>query len=396
MQRLLVSTLALLLLAACFDFDGAYNRFCASEHCDGGSGGGAGGGAGGGGTGGGKDGGAGGGGTGGGLGGGAGGGSAGGAGGGGTGGGDAGTDAGVDAGVFTCDAGQLCFVRSYDTPKKVLQSVWAATPNEVWAAGDQGTVVRWNGAAFTPMLLPQTSGNQYALWGTSPADVWAVGSPGSITHRWNGSTWIPITTPGSYSSYGVVAFSPSSALMITYASEILSWNGTAWAHGPLDSSPSYYGLTACTPDEAWVSTGDGRVFRYQADAGTVALEYTAPGTPSLNALFCSPTEGVWVVGGSGTVARRQAGGVWTTLPTGNAASLNSIWISPQGTVWLAGDNRTLLRLTDAGVEPFNLPPYNLGFYSDVFGVGDDLWVSGGYSQVAGFDGGVMIQYRVGN
>ena len=46
-------------------------------------------------------------------------------------------------------------------------------------------------------------------------------------------------------------------------------------------------------------TLDGRIYRYDADAGTMALEFTHPSGSSIDALFCSPTEGVWAVGNSG-------------------------------------------------------------------------------------------------
>jgi hypothetical protein len=402
MQRLLVPGVALLFLAACFDFDGAYAHYCAGRLCDGGSasGGGVGGGAAGGGAGGSVGGGVGGGGGGSAAGGGGGGSAVGGGGGsagGGTGGDDGGNrDGGFDAGVATCDAGLLCFTRSYDTPKKVMQTVWAANPNEVWSAGDEGTVVRFNGTGFTPMLLPQTTETQFALWGTSPTDIWSVGVPASVTHRWDGSAWVPINSVGTYNSYGVVAFTPSSAYAITYRSELLTWDGTAWNHGPIDPNTNFYALHACTADEAFVATDDGRIFRYAADAGALTLEYTDPSTRNIYALFCSETaSGTWAVGETGLVVQRLGGGVWQPVPLGLTHGLNSVWISPEGTVWLAGDFRTLVKVEDGGMTSYNLPPYNIGWYTDVFGIGDDLWVSAGYNTSATYDGGVMVQYRVG-
>jgi hypothetical protein len=288
-------------------------------------------------------------------------------------------------------------VRSYDTPKRQLETVWAATPTEVWAAGDTGTVVHWNGSTFTPMLLPQSGGTQYALWGTSASDVWCVGSPASITHRWNGSAWVPITSLGSYGSYGVVAYAPDNALAISAASSVLAWNGSAWSVQLLDTNTNYYAIHGCNADEAWISTDDGRIFHYVPDGGALALEYTDPSASSIDALFCHPTEGVWAVGSGGKVIRRQAG-AWTPYSIGAVTNaLTSVWVSADGTAWIAGDSRTLLRISDGGViVPFNVPPYNVGSYTDLFGIGNDLWITGRYSQVGGFDGGVMLQYRVGN
>ena len=390
-----------LALAGCFNFDAAYARYCTYNRCpDGGAAGGGAGGGSGGGSGGGVAGG-GGGGVGGGSGGGVAGGSGGGTGGGGTGGGDAGIDGGADAGPpdaggLFCDAG-LCFVRSYDIPKLQMWTVWAVSPNEVFAGGFNGTVVRWDGTNFNPTKTPGMTGDIWAVHGATANHVWAAGTPGFNTNRWNGTDWVPYTqTAGSGSIYGVYGLPDGvQALAATSDGHVLRWTGTAWtlAGSTPSTADTFDDITGCDADNAWMVTYEGLIYRYQADAG-VMLEYG--GAVSLDSIFCHPTAGVWAVGSGGLVLKRDDdAGTWAPVSLGLTTNLNGVWISPAGETWIAGGTRTLVRIVDGGAVPYNLPPYNLGTYTDISGAGNSIWVTGLYSPNATYDGGLIVQYVVG-
>lgn len=72
---------------------------------------------------------------------------------------------------------------------KYLLDVWGADANNVWAAGIDGVILKWDGAAWEA----QTSGSTdyfYGLWGTGANRVWAIGGKGTIL-KWNGIAWVP-------------------------------------------------------------------------------------------------------------------------------------------------------------------------------------------------------------
>ncbi len=353
-----------LALAGCFNFEGAYDRYCQLNKCsDGGTGGGAAGGSGGG------------------------------AAGGGAGGGGV-ADAGpADAGPPTCDAG-LCFVRSYDVPKLQMWSVWAVSPTNVFAGGFNGTVVRFDGNTFAPTTTPLMTGPIWGVHGAAPTNVWAVGSTGFNTNQWNGASWVPHTNPaGNGSMYGVYGLPNGiEALSITSQGQVLRWTGTAWTVAASVMTPGnwFEDIHGCDGDDAWLVTYEGSVYRYSSDGGMVR-EFT--GTTNLDAVYCHPTTGVWAVGSSGLVlARDNDAGSWSTVNLGLTANLNGIYISSAGEPWIVGSNRTLVRVVDGGAVSYNLPPYNLATFTDVAGTGDSIWVTGLYSQSATFDGGVIAQY----
>ena len=75
--------------------------------------------------------------------------------------------------------------------------VWASGPDDAFAVGSEGTIVHYDGTAWTPM----TSGvddHLFGVWGSGPSDVFAVGDQGIILH-YDGDDWSEMTstTPGS-------------------------------------------------------------------------------------------------------------------------------------------------------------------------------------------------------
>ena len=70
-----------------------------------------------------------------------------------------------------------------------LRALWVGDNNNAWAVGNNGTVLKWNGTAWTN----QTSGissNLRGVFGLGLNDVWTVGWEGAI-FRGSGSVWSP-------------------------------------------------------------------------------------------------------------------------------------------------------------------------------------------------------------
>jgi hypothetical protein len=381
--------------SSCFNFDQAYEQYCDAGHC--GAGGGrsmTGGGASTGGgmatTGGGTASGGGSGATGGGS---------------GTGGGNAtgGSGTGGGSGLPNCDAGQLCYVQHFDTPKVDLFTVVAASPQNIFAGGAGGKVVRWNGTAFAAAQLPQTSGTIRDMAASSPTEVFAVGDPTNVIHRFDGTSWIPYTQlPGRGFNAGVYATGPGQAVAYSNYSETLLWNGTAWTQGPLgDSSPNPEDVHGCTATEFWVPVSEGDIYYYNADGGSdggILKTYTAGGASSFYTVWCDPRTGVWVAGAGGVVLHDARDGTgFQQFDAGLTASVLSVWVSEQGDLWLAGRQRTLVRFTNRGSgerTAFNVRPFEIDTYTAIKGTGDELWLTGLYSDAAG-DGGALLRYTAG-
>ncbi len=91
-------------------------------------------------------------------------------------------DAGaMDAGAFAFDITVF-----YDEPYFGQNDIWGTSPNDVWLAGQFGTLNHWDGtrwqlAAITIDELPVKK-NLNAIYGRGPGDIWVVGD-GIALHK---------------------------------------------------------------------------------------------------------------------------------------------------------------------------------------------------------------------
>ena len=125
---------------------------------------------------------------------------------GGTGGGGAGGGGGascVEMALTNCTgttSGAWCvdqFLQSDPVPAR-FNGIWGAGTTNVWAVGSHvdssgifnsaGFIFHWDGCAWTRSPLSIAAGLR-EVWGMTENDVWAVGDGGTALH-WNGSDWI--------------------------------------------------------------------------------------------------------------------------------------------------------------------------------------------------------------
>jgi hypothetical protein len=85
--------------------------------------------------------------------------------------------------------------------KHDLFDVWGSAASDVWAAGDQGTLLHWDGQAWA-LVDAGTSVRLSAVWGLRADDVYIAGASGTILH-WNGKAWSVLQEGPSYTLYGV-------------------------------------------------------------------------------------------------------------------------------------------------------------------------------------------------
>src|SRR5882724_7090372 len=127
-----------------------------------------------------------------------------------------------------------------------LHSVWVADATHVFAVGELGTRLAFDGTAWKAFPSPAGSGAFGAVWGSSASDVWAVGDAGTIEH-FDGSAWASSAFP----------------------------NGDA---GAADASlrPKLFGIDGSARRDGWAVGGGGTVIHFDGSAwsnptsGTVA------------------------------------------------------------------------------------------------------------------------------
>jgi hypothetical protein len=89
-----------------------------------------------------------------------------------------------------------------------LNSVWGSGANDVWAVGQHGAVLHFNGTAWS---LEQLDADNLAdIWGTAANDVYTCGDKGALFH-YNGSSWRKLTS-GTTENLRAVGTGPYDAI----------------------------------------------------------------------------------------------------------------------------------------------------------------------------------------
>ena len=78
------------------------------------------------------------------------------------------------------------FSRSNSGTKEDLASIWGSRADDVWAGGANGTLLHWNGTAWSPMPGVVSAQTLNGIWGSSDKDVWILNGADEVLH-WTGS-----------------------------------------------------------------------------------------------------------------------------------------------------------------------------------------------------------------
>jgi photosystem II stability/assembly factor-like uncharacterized protein len=209
-------------------------------------------------------------------------------------------------------------------------------------------------------LTTTTQAALYGLAGSSLSNLWAVGDNNTILY-FNGAAWVPQSSPAPSSTVirGVWAASPSEVYAVGDSGLFFSTQdgGTAWmSASPLPvSNPgslrAIWGFTSGSID-LWIAGDNGGVYHSPSGAGgweDHTYNNTGPSQPSLTALWGSSDEDLWVVGGGLVLHRGTPGstGEWTSYTTtASSRPLNGVWgvgaFSAQQQVYICGGDGTLL------------------------------------------------------
>lgn len=205
--------------------------------------------------------------------------------------------------------------------------------SEIWAAGDSGTILRWNGSIWGP-VASGVSSTIYALWGSGPADIWVVGDGGTVL-RWNGSSWRALSS-GTTRSLFAIHGSAANDVWLTNGATTLHWDGSSLSSVP--NIGDQFALYAVAPNDAW-SLGYGGQIRHWD--GSAWSSVASPTGASLRAITGRAWNDLWAAGDDGVVLHWD-GTRWTTQASGVSDPLRGIVLDGT-TLWVAGQGGLTLR-----------------------------------------------------
>lgn len=269
--------------------------------------------------------------------------------------------------------------------------------NDVWAVGARGTILHWNGAAWSKITSPTTEILRYVAMARADLGL-AVGYEG-VALKWNGTAWTTLNskttnwfravafTPGSNGAngwaaadkYGVGLFErwngtgledrPNSknhffgntiwgismvstnagwavgealsGTPLTMKGQIRKWDGSNWGmvDTPVAQAGPYYAVDMLSTTDGWTVGRDGVIARW--DGSAWAQWPSSPTTEHLRAVDLRTTSDGWAVGDGGAILRWN-GSAWTSVASPVSLDLYGVAVAAANKAWAVGAGGAIL------------------------------------------------------
>ena len=269
--------------------------------------------------------------------------------------------------------------------RATLRGVWGSGVNDVWAVGDQGTILRWNGSAWSPVTVTGVTQNLNAIHGTGAGAAWAVGNQATIV-RLSGTTWARENAPTGVTDdlFGVWAAPNGNAMAVGERGRGLRYNGTDWVNNATGAGNSVT-LTAVwgtAANSVW-AVGTGGEIRFWN--GTAWAAQASGAAATLRGVQGAAANQVWAVGDGGEV-RFFNGTGWSGQDPDTAQNLLAVAVVSASQVVAVGNRRTVARRTSGTWQASSAQLPNAAFAA-VWGRDDDeVWFGGAGGQIFRWNG----------
>jgi hypothetical protein len=236
----------------------------------------------------------------------------------------------VAAVIAACPPGQWCVESAADAEAPLLHSVFAINAGDVFAVGDNGTILRRTNSEWRAMSSGTTV-NLRGVWAASSTDVWAVGV-GTILH-FDGTVWSTVPAPDSLPLDAVWGSGRGDVWMVG-SSRVLRWNGAGFT--TFDLGGTLVAVHGTGPNDVWATGEQANLRRFNGVSWSTVTSSVGPNYFAVHALS---TTDVWttpLVLGKET-ARLTSGTKWMVKTTGGFIfqSLSSLAAND---IWAAGGN----------------------------------------------------------
>jgi hypothetical protein len=212
-----------------------------------------------------------------------------------------------------------------------LRAIWGSSDSDIFAVGDEGTILHFDGSTWSPMASGTTDTFR-DIWGTSSSDVFAVGESGRIVH-FDGQTWTTTSSGTIAYLWGVWGTSSDNVYAVGYNGTILNYDGSAWTETTSgEFRTSLIGIWGTSATDIYAVGGLGTVVHYD---GTSWTEVTTGTSESLWRLWGTSPSDIYVSGHTGVVLHFN-GNDWAELPTGTTDALFDIWGTSSSDIFTVG------------------------------------------------------------
>ncbi|MEI6125555.1 MAG: MopE-related protein [Pseudomonadota bacterium] len=251
---------------------------------------------------------------------------------------------------FTLSSVQAAWVQQTNSDINQLRTIWGVSSNRVFAIGDYGTILHYDGSTWSKMPSGIDQ-NIFGVWGASGSNVFAVADSGKIIH-FDGSAWSSMTSPVSTRLRDAWGTSATDVFAVGENGVIIHYNGSAWSTMTSPTTLTLQGVWGSSSINVFAvggpsgsGSGNGIILKYDGVAWSISLN--ASSVIRLHDAWGSSDNNIFAVGESGSILHTtDGGGTWVPMvnpvkddPT---ITLRDIWGSSATDMFAAGDNGTIL------------------------------------------------------
>jgi cysteine-rich repeat protein len=167
--------------------------------------------------------------------------------------------------VVTCVSGscvplieQDFYTTTYYAP---LEGVWASSPTDVFAVGDGGTILHFDGATWVQMAS-EAAGDLFGVWGSAANDVFAVGNAGIV--HFDGTSWSPTAVTAPLVS--IAGSARDNVFAVGGGGAMFHFDGTSWTRVASGTTSPLRGVWTDGPDDAFAVTAFVDAFWFTGSA----------------------------------------------------------------------------------------------------------------------------------
>lgn len=242
-------------------------------------------------------------------------------------------------------------------PGAVLRGVGGdPSTSEAWAVGEVGTLVHSSDGGRTydaPVAPPSGAVELNAVHVLSSAELWAAGADGTVL-RFHAEGWTtenpPIQTP---TLHGVHFVTADDGWVVGDAAAIRRRTSGGWVAQTAQEVSGALRAVAFADGQRGVAVGDGGAIIWTNDAGETWVRQAVPaGTGDLLGVAIDASSGgelAWAVGEGGTILFTDDGGVnWARreTPADVTAALHGVAFADAQTGIVVGDDAKISKLLE--------------------------------------------------
>ena len=218
--------------------------------------------------------------------------------------------AGENATVLRYDGTSFTRMRTPGIARNTVFGVWASGDNDVYAvgssAGRSGFIWHFDGTTWTDLLLPSDMprlangevAGLFKVWGDGAGNVWVAGARGALLKSTAGGAFATVAT-GTELTLFTVHGAGANVVAVGGAGNgvIVEGGGAAFADRTPDAAPLFQGVFL-TATGGFASGARGDIYSKNGASWTLVDHRLALSVESLHAVWVDPTGGVWAVGGN--------------------------------------------------------------------------------------------------